>query len=167
MCSYCAQSSHASSKLPRDCRLQGRCDLSVLSTLVTGNTLIQPCETPVAMLDSFHCKTFPMPRKRPLAALVLLCLIASLAARADERVDTDYPHGSRVRVGEFKEKFRSGPCKIEREQKRNGEYKEVRKCKGGRQGYEQKEKYRDGPCLVEREWKANGEYEEKVECKRS
>ena len=69
--------------------------------------------------------------------------------------------------GEYKEKFRSGPCKIEREVKRDGEYKEVRKCKDGPRGYERKEKYRDGPCLIERKWDDDGEYEEKVECKRS
>ncbi|WER46980.1 hypothetical protein CupriaWKF_05235 [Cupriavidus sp. WKF15] len=68
---------------------------------------------------------------------------------------------------EYKEKFRDGPCKVERKQKGDGEYKEKRKCKGGPPGYEQKQKYREGPCLIEREWKDNGDYEEKVECKRS
>lgn len=101
-----------------------------------------------------------MSRNFPAAALVLLCLIASSAARSDER---DVYRGG----GEYKEKFRSGPCKIEREQERDGEYKEERKCKGGPRGYEQKQKYREGPCLIQREWKSNGDYEEKVECRHS
>jgi len=100
-------------------------------------------------------------RKLFVATFALLWLTAAPAARADDR---GYP--SAYRGGEYKEKFRSGPCEIEREQKRDGEYKEERKCKGGPRGYEQKQKYRDGPCLIEREWKDDGEYEEKVECKR-
>ncbi|WP_439685198.1 hypothetical protein MNJPNG_06925 [Cupriavidus oxalaticus] len=93
-----------------------------------------------------------MARTLPIAILVLSCLIVSPVSHAG---------------GEYKEKFRSGPCKIEREVKRDGEYKEVRKCKDGPRGYERKEKYRDGPCLIERKWDDDGEYEEKVECKRS
>lgn len=91
----------------------------------------------------------------PIAALslVLSCVLASPVARADG--------------ADYKEKFRSGPCKVEREQKRDGEYKEERKCKGGPPGYEQKQKYREGPCMIEREWKSNGDYKEKVECKHS
>ncbi|WP_354683937.1 hypothetical protein [Cupriavidus necator] len=103
-----------------------------------------------------------MSRMLPVVSLALLCLMATSAARADERDHSHY----RER-GEYKEKFRSGRCEVEREQKRDGEYKEERKCKGGPRGYEQKQKYREGPCLVEREWKNNGEYEEKVECKHS
>ncbi|NSX13788.1 hypothetical protein HTY52_06800 [Cupriavidus taiwanensis] len=95
---------------------------------------------------------------RTLAATVsLLCLMTSSLVQADDR---DY------RRGEYKEKFRSGGCEVEREQKRDGEYKEERKCKGGPRGYEQKQKYREGPCLIEREWKRDGEFEEKIECKR-
>jgi hypothetical protein len=45
---------------------------------------------------------------------------------------------------------------VEREHKRDGEYKEERKCKGGPRGYEQKQKYREGSCLIEREWSATG-----------
>ncbi|WP_444633762.1 hypothetical protein [Cupriavidus oxalaticus] len=93
-----------------------------------------------------------MARTLPTAILVLSCLIVSPVSHAG---------------GEYKEKFRSGPCKIEREVKRDGEYKEVRKCKDGPRGYERKEKYRDGPCLIERKWDDDGEYEEKVECKHS
>ncbi|WP_167525670.1 hypothetical protein [Cupriavidus oxalaticus] len=93
-----------------------------------------------------------MARTLPTAILVLSCLIVSPVSHAG---------------GEYKEKFRSGPCKIEHEVKRDGEYKEVRKCKDGPRGYERKEKYRDGPCLIERKWDDDGEYEEKVECKHS
>lgn len=104
-----------------------------------------------------------MPEKAPLAILGLLFIMAS-AANADA-----LPHGHPVDYrspgGEFKEKNRSGPCEIEREQKRDGEYKEERKCEDGPRGYEQKEKFRKGPCKIEREWKRDGKYEEKVECK--
>ena len=85
--------------------------------------------------------------------LFLFCALASPVTHADG--------------DDYKEKILSGPCKVEREQKRDGEYKEERKCKGGPPGYEQKQKYREGPCMIEREWKSNGEYKEKVECKHS
>lgn len=102
--------------------------------------------------------------RTPAAAVsLLLCLMAPSPAQADDR---DYPGGYRHGGGEYKEKFRSGGCEVEREQKRDGEYKEERKCKGGPRGYEQKQKYREGPCLIEREWKRDGEFEEKIECKR-
>lgn len=102
---------------------------------------------------------------RTLAAAVslLLCLTVPSLAQADDR---DYPRGYRHGDGEYKEKFRSGGCEVEREHKRDGEYKEERKCKGGPRGYEQKQKYREGSCLIEREWKRDGEFEEKIECKR-
>jgi len=100
-----------------------------------------------------------------LPVLAFLCLIASATVRADDRVHlTQY--GYPAQSDELKEKYRSGPCEVEREQKRDDEYKMERKCKGGPPGYERKEKYRDGPCKVEREWKEDGEFEEKIECKR-
>ncbi len=101
--------------------------------------------------------------RTPAAVSLLLCLMAPSLAQADDR---DYPGGYRHGGGEYKEKFRSGGCQVEREQKRDGEYKEERKCKGGPRGYEQKQKYQDGPCLIQREWKRDGEFEEKIECKR-
>jgi len=103
---------------------------------------------------------------RSLAVFTFLCFLASPTVHADERVHlAQYDHSSQS--DEFKEKFRSGSCEIEREQKSGGEYKLERKCKGGPPGYERKEKYREGPCKVEREWKRSGEYEEKVECDHS
>jgi hypothetical protein len=87
--------------------------------------------------------------------------------RRDRRERDSYRH----RGGEFKQTYYDGPCKIERERKRDGSYKEERECKAsrgeryGRRGQEFEQKYRDGPCEVEREWKRDGTYKEKVDCK--
>ncbi len=118
------------------------------------------------MLSYPHCNTFTMLGKPSLAVIAFLCFMASPAVHAGERVHLAQ-YGYPGQSDEFKEKFRSGTCEIEREQKRDGEYKLERKCKGGPPGYERKEKYREGPCKVEREWKESGEYKEKLECERS
>jgi hypothetical protein len=98
--------------------------------------------------------------------LAFLGFVASPAARAVEHLYlAQYSYPSQT--DEFKEKFRSGNCEVEREQKAGGKYKLERKCKTGQPGFERKEKYRDGPCKIEREWKDRGEYKEKVECERS
>jgi surface antigen len=85
--------------------------------------------------------------------------------------DRDKDEG-RSRGSEYKEKFRDGPCKVERELKRDGSYKEERECKGGgkgrhkHRGGEYEEKFWDGPCRIEREWKRDGSFKEKIECRR-
>jgi hypothetical protein len=89
--------------------------------------------------------------------------------RDDDR-DDDRRGRPRYRGGEYKEKFHDGVCKVEREWKRDGSYKEERECKGGYGRYdarrgEYEEKYRDGPCEVEREWKRDGTYKEKLDCR--
>jgi hypothetical protein len=111
-------------------------------------------------------KTFTMRGQPSLAVFAFLCLMTSPAVHADESVHLAQ-YGYPGQRNEYKEKFRNGPCEVEREQKRGGEYKQERKCEGGPIGYERKEKYRDGACKVEREWKRSGEYEEKVECEHS
>jgi hypothetical protein len=74
------------------------------------------------------------------------------------------------RGGEYKEKYDDGVCKIEREWKRDGSYKEERECRA-RGGYarrgsgEYEEKFTDGPCKIEREWKRDGGYKEKIDCR--
>lgn len=101
---------------------------------------------------------------------VCLAVAASAPAFADRDNDDDGSRG-RYRGGEYKESFWDGPCKVERELKRDGSYKEERECKGVGAGpyrhprgdYE--EKYTDGPCRVEREWKRDGVYKEKIDCK--
>ncbi|SOZ18873.1 hypothetical protein AEMCBJ_34240 (plasmid) [Cupriavidus necator] len=90
-----------------------------------------------------------------------LALAAALWASPAFSDDSYYRAGGK----EYKERFHSGRCQVEREGKHNGDFKEERKCKGGPRGYGQKEKVRDGPCLIEREWKSDGEYVKKVECK--
>ncbi len=72
------------------------------------------------------------------------------------------------RHAEGKEQFWDGPCKVEREWKKDGEYKEQRECKGLQshdRHHDHKEEFREGRCKVEREWKKDGEYKEKRECK--
>jgi surface antigen len=94
-------------------------------------------------------------RATAIAALFLAC-----AFGADALADDD-----RERRRERKEEFWDGPCKVEREWKRNGDYKEERKCEGSRDRYPaRKESFRDGPCRVEREWKRNGDYKEERKC---
>jgi len=105
-----------------------------------------------------------------LATAVCLAISASAPALAD-RDKGENGHG-RHRGVEYSEKFRDGPCKVERVLKRDGSYREERECKGAGQGpgrprggkYE--ETYWDGPCKVEREWKRDGSYKEKIDCRR-
>ena len=68
--------------------------------------------------------TCPM-RLLNLALLVLLC--APLVVLAD-----DDEHRGKRQEGEYKEKFRDGNCKVEREWK-GGKYKEERECEGSDQ----------------------------------
>ena len=66
---------------------------------------------------------------------------------------------------EGKQEFWDGPCKIKREWKKDGDFKEERKCEGLRERYaERKEEFRDGPCKVKREWQKNGDYKEERKC---
>jgi surface antigen len=93
-----------------------------------------------------------------LAATALTCMSAALA-------DDDDRGKHRERRAERKEEFWDGNCKVERKWEKNGNYKEERKCEGGRgHGREHKEKFSDGNCKVERKWK-DGEYKEEVKCK--
>jgi hypothetical protein len=94
-------------------------------------------------------------------------------ARIDhDRDDDDRGRGRpQYRGGEYKEKYHDGACKVEREWKRDGSYKEERECQAargdrrGRRSGDYEEKYREGPCEVEREWKRDGTYKEKLDCK--
>jgi hypothetical protein len=103
--------------------------------------------------------------KRFFPLLPVLMTALPILACADSWKDESAHgrHGHR----EFKEEFREGNCKVEREGKKDGEYKEKRECKGQKQGRREfKEEYADGNCKVEREMKKDGEYKEKRECKR-
>jgi len=112
-----------------------------------------------------------------LTLLTAMCLATSawvpvLADTGrDERGPGRYRDRAQHRGGEYKESYRDGPCKVEREQKDDGSYKEQRECKGVRdgpyrhRGGDYEEKYSEGSCKVEREWKRDGTYKEKLECK--
>lgn len=67
--------------------------------------------------------TLPM-RILNLALLALVCVPLVAMASDDER-----KHRGKHKGGEYKEKFRDGDCKVEREWK-NGKYKEERECEG-------------------------------------
>ena len=103
-----------------------------------------------------------MPGKPSFATVAVLCVAASSAVFADSRGYIG-PDGYPAEGKEYRQEFRSGPCRVKREQEDDG-YKEERKCYGP-PGYERKEKFRNGPCKIEREWKRDGEYKEKTECK--
>jgi hypothetical protein len=99
-----------------------------------------------------------------------VCLATSACAPAVVHRDEDYRDHRPNREGEYKEQYWEGPCKVEREQKRDGSYKEERECKGVGEGRyrhprgDYEEKYQDGPCKIEREWKRDGTYKEKIDC---
>ena len=97
-----------------------------------------------------------------LAALCLCTAPAAVLADPDEHEHRGH------KGGEYKEKFRDGPCKVERTWKRNGKYEEERECASprhyGHRGGEYTEKFWDGNCKVERKWEKNGKYEEEREC---
>lgn len=100
------------------------------------------------------------------------CLSAWIGAPAHADRDKDDDGHGRSRGVEYKEKFRDGPCKVERVLRRDGSYREERECKGAgkgsnrHRGGEYAEKYWDGPCRVEREWKRDGSYKERIDCRR-
>lgn len=97
-----------------------------------------------------------MRRAHFLGPILLLMLTCAGPVIAD---DDDH------RGREGKQEFWDGPCKIEREWKKNGDFKEERKCEGlGERYAERKEEFRDGLCEVEREWKKNGDYKEERKC---
>lgn len=105
-------------------------------------------------------------KKRVTYLLSILFTALPVLANADSWKDEN-GHGRKHGHREFKEEYRDGNCKVEREGKKDGEYKEKRECKGQMYGRREfKEEYSDGNCKVEREMKKDGEYKEKRECKR-
>lgn len=67
--------------------------------------------------------------RTPLLLTVLAAVLAAPVVHADNDDDDDQGHGR----GKHKEEFWDGNCKVTREWKKNGEYKEKRKCKGPQQ----------------------------------
>lgn len=96
------------------------------------------------------------------SALAVMASAICLAFASPARADDDEGHGRR----ESRQEFRDGPCKVEREQKKNGDYKEKRECRGGAEyGREGKEEFRDGGREIKREWKKKGDFKEERKCK--
>lgn len=99
----------------------------------------------------------------PAIAALLIAGLAPLPLLAgDGRGDRD---DRRDRGREGKQEFWDGPCKVEVEWKRNGDYKHERKCQGGAEQFaERKEEFRDAGCKIKREWKKNGDFLEERQC---
>jgi hypothetical protein len=103
--------------------------------------------------------------------LTTMCVATAACSPAIAHRDADYRDHRPQREGEYKEKFWDGPCKVEREQKRDGSFKEERECNATSEGRyrhhrgDYEEKYQDGPCKIEREWKLDNTYKEKIDCK--
>lgn len=95
------------------------------------NALIQPPGRLAAMLCHPPFKTVTIRGQPSLAILAFLCIVTSSSVHADEPVHLAQ-YGYPNQRNEFKEKFRSGPCEDEREQKSDGKYKQERKCGGAR-----------------------------------
>lgn len=65
-----------------------------------------------------------------MKGMFTLLLAGVLAFPVMAMADDDYRDHYHQR--EYKEKYRDGPCKVERKYKKNGDYEEKRKCKGDR-----------------------------------
>lgn len=103
--------------------------------------------------------------KRSILAVTAFAVCLSLSPLALADPDKDESGHGRRGKREFKEEFWDGSCKIERELKRNGDYKEERKCQGGADHFpERKAEFWEGNCKVEREWKKNGDFKEERKC---
>lgn len=61
---------------------------------------------------------------------------------------SDHGKGFREGRGEYKEEYWDGHCKVERKFKRNGDYKEERKCKGAPHAYHPAPVYVPAPATV-------------------
>ena len=76
---------------------------------------------------------------RLLAQLLVPLALASLSAPVWAH-DDDH-HGRRHHRKEYKEEYWDGQCKVERKWKKNGEYKEKRKCRDQPVVYQQQPVY--------------------------
>lgn len=83
-------------------------------------------------------------KKFSLILLPALLIAMPLTASADPWKD-ESGHGKRRGHDrrEYKEEYWDGHCKVERKVKKNGDYKEERKCDGPRHGY-----YQPSPVYV-------------------
>jgi surface antigen len=96
--------------------------------------------------------------KTALPALLFVALATGFASPA--HADDD-----RGKRRERKEVFQDGPCKVEREWKKDGDYVEERKCQGLGDRYpERKQEHSQGGCKIKREWKKNGDFKEERDC---
>jgi hypothetical protein len=66
---------------------------------------------------------------------ILLIPILLTAFPLTASADNDHGRGHKHGKHESKEVYWDGNCKVERKHKKNGDYKEKRKCKGPQHGY--------------------------------
>ncbi|CAB3851214.1 hypothetical protein [Achromobacter ruhlandii] len=87
-------------------------------------------------MHNHHAPRRVRPTLLALSAATLMTL-APLAAEADsDRHHHRHGHGHGHGRGEYKEKYWDGACEVERKWKRNGDYREKRKCRDDyRYGY--------------------------------
>ena len=81
-----------------------------------------------------HLNYLPYDMSRLLAALIFPLSILAMPA-SSWAGDDDHHHHHRKHRKEFREEYWDGNCKVERKWKRDGEYKEKRKCKDGYRHY--------------------------------
>jgi surface antigen len=72
-----------------------------------------------------------------LHRLLVLAAAAGVLVAAPARADDDHDRGRKHHKHKHKEEFWDGNCKVTREWKKHGEYKEKRKCKGHEHEHEQ------------------------------
>ncbi len=80
------------------------------------------------------------------AAISLLSCLISTAAAHSEKYENGHRHSLDGHHQAMKEEYWDGNCKVKRKWKRNGDYKEERKCKGGR--YHRHVDYEPAPGVV-------------------
>src|SRR4051812_16699488 len=76
-------------------------------------------------VSAFEKVTHRMRTTLLIAAIASLLASPAVSAHSDE-----HEHGHGHKGGKHKEEFWDGDCKVQREWKKHGEYKETRKCKG-------------------------------------
>ena len=68
--------------------------------------------------------------QKPLLSIFVASLLAVPMYAMAAPYKDESGHGKRRHGHEYKEEYWDGNCKVQREIKKNGEYKEKRKCKG-------------------------------------
>ena len=71
----------------------------------------------------------PLPFMHKILSILSICLPAALLTAPLSSFAHDHGHRHHHHKRDYKEEYWDGQCKVERKWKKNGEYKEKRKCK--------------------------------------